>query len=68
MPLAAETYPVTYRDLAVEAAGYIYILSYITHLSQYQYRLDISPPEGEFLSRTTGVNADKLSLDFWRDV
>ncbi|MEW5735362.1 MAG: twin-arginine translocation signal domain-containing protein [Thermodesulfobacteriota bacterium] len=67
VPLKAETLQATYLDLAVEATGFIYVLSYVVQQSQYQYRLDIYTPEGDFLSRTTGVNADKLSLDFWRN-
>ena len=67
VPLKAETYPVTYLDMAVEYAGYLYVLSYITDQGLYQYRLDIYTPEGDWLCRTTGVNASKLDVDFWRN-
>jgi len=66
-PLKAETSPATYLDMAVEYMGYIYVLSYITQQGLYQYRLDIYTPEGDWLCRTTGVNASKLGVDLWRN-
>jgi hypothetical protein len=68
VPLVDETGTVYYLDLACEYTGYLYVLSYVTGQSTYQYRLDIYTPEGEFLSRTTGVNAARLAVDFWRNV
>ena len=67
VPLKEETSPVTYLDMAVEYVGYIYVLSHITVQGLYQYRLDIYTPEGDWLCRTTGVNAAKLDVDFWRN-
>ena len=67
VPLKEETSPVTYLDMAVEYVGYIYVLSHITDQGLYQYRLDIYTPEGDWLCRTTGVNAAKLDVDFWRN-
>lgn len=67
VPLKEETSAVTYLDMAVEYVGYIYVLSYITDQGLYQYRLDIYTPEGDWLCRTTGVNASKLAVDFWRN-
>jgi hypothetical protein len=54
----------TYLDLAVEYSGYLYVLS----RSGNTYRLDLYTPEGAWLARTEGVNADKLAVDYWRDV
>jgi hypothetical protein len=65
--LKAESDPVAYLDMAVEYAGYLYVLSYATRQGVYQYRLDIYTPEGDWLCRTTDVNADKLAVDFWRN-
>lgn len=67
VPLEAESETVTYLDMAVEYVGYIYVLSYVTQQGLYQYRLDIYTPEGDWLCRTTGVNAAKLAVDFWRN-
>lgn len=65
--LKEETSAVTYLDMAVEYMGYLYVLSYITPQGLYQYRLDIYTPGGDWLCRTTGVNASKLDVDFWRN-
>ncbi len=65
-PLVSETESVVYTDIAMESTGYIYILSYTT--ASYIYRLDIYDKGGKFISRTTGVNAAKLTVDLWRNV
>ena len=52
--------------MAVEYTGFIYVLSYV--LDTFEYMLDIYTPEGDFLSRTTGVNAARCTVDFWRNV
>ena len=57
-----------YLDLAVEYAGYLYVLSYTGSPGAYLYRLDIYNPDGSWLARTTGVNADKLAVNYWRDL
>ena len=54
----------TYLDFAIEYSGYLYVLS----RSGNTYRLDLYTPEGAWLARTQGVNADKLAVDYWRDV
>lgn len=66
VPLKEEAYAVTYLDMAIEYTGYIYVLSYVQ--GTYEYRLDIYTPDGDFLTRTTGVNAARLTVDFWRNV
>ena len=65
-PLKTEMEGVEYLDMAVEYAGYIYILSYGTDTNVY--RLDIYTPQGAWLSRTANVNAGALTIDFWRNV
>ncbi len=60
--------PVAYLDMAVEYTGYIYVLSYTGEPGSLLYRLDIYTPEGDWLARTTGVNADKLAVNYWRDL
>jgi hypothetical protein len=66
VPLGEETQSVMYLDMAVEYTGFIYVLSYV--LETRKHRLDIYTPEGDFLSRTTGVNAARCTVDFWRNV
>ncbi|HPB49698.1 MAG TPA: hypothetical protein PLY68_00645 [Myxococcota bacterium] len=67
--LHAETEQVTYLDMGVEYLGYIYVLSYIRDgASTDNYRLDIYSPAGEFLSRTSGFAAAKMTVDLWRNV
>jgi hypothetical protein len=64
-PLKSETETVYYVDMAMESTGYIYILSYT---ASYVYRMDIYDEKGNFVSRTTDVNAGKLTVDVWRNV
>ena len=56
-----------YLDLAVEYGGLIYVLSHL----QGTYRLDIYSP-GQTgtapLCTTSGFNAAKIAVDFWRNV
>jgi hypothetical protein len=66
----------TYLDIAVEALGFIYVLSYTGEGKNVEdYALDLYDPNGRFLSRTpdheidprsTGVNGAKLVVDQWR--
>lgn len=66
----------TFLDVAIEALGFIYVLSYTNEgKSVADYRLDLYDPSGKFLSRTpdsgvdpraTGVNGAKLVVDQWR--
>jgi hypothetical protein len=58
--------PDMYLDLAVENVGYMYVLS--MNLQPVVFRLDIYTPEGAWLSRTTGVNAARLAVNYWRDI
>jgi hypothetical protein len=67
VPLQEESTTPTYLDLAVEYVGYLYVLSSVTNQGLYEYRLDIYTPQGDFLARTTGVNAAKLAVDLWRN-
>jgi hypothetical protein len=56
-----------YLDLAIEYGGFIYVLSQL----QGTNRLDIYSP-GQTgtapISTTTGFNAAKIAVDFWRNV
>jgi hypothetical protein len=62
-PLQAET-GVEYQDIAVSAAGLIYILSNVNGGSApSDYRLDVYSADGSFLTRTTGVNAARIVVD-----
>lgn len=56
-----------YLDIAVEFSGFIYVLS----SSNSVYRLDIYKPDQtgtEPFSKTLGVNAAKVTVDYWRNV
>ncbi len=56
-----------YLDLAVEFSGYLYVLSY-TGNGPFTYHLDLYNPDGSWLARTSGINADKLAVNYWRDL
>ncbi|MGH7229779.1 MAG: hypothetical protein ACREJU_00255 [Nitrospiraceae bacterium] len=59
----------TYLDMSLEYAGYLYVLSYEDAGSDpNQYRLDIYTPGGLKLARTRGVSAGRLTVDQWRAV
>jgi hypothetical protein len=60
--------PTAYLDLAVEYTGYMYVLSYTGETGSPVFRLDIYTPEGDWLARTTGVNAARLAVNYWRDI
>jgi hypothetical protein len=66
---------VRYLDFGLEGQGYIYVLSYAYPSDQasYQpkasdYRLDLFQPGGQFLARTSGFAAARLSVDLFRNV
>lgn len=60
---------VVYLDLGVEGLGYLYVLSYVNDgTTAADYRLDLFDPQGNFLSRTTGVAAARLAVDTFRNV
>lgn len=77
-PLRAVTGPVTYLDMAVEAQGYVYVLSYGGDGSQpAEYVLDLYAPDGTFLVTTPDATktahpqnlvADKIAVDIWRNL
>jgi hypothetical protein len=67
-----------YLDMAVEAQGYMYVLSYINDGSATtDYLLDVYSPDGTFLFRSpdTGkstkpqnIVAGRIAVDIWRDL
>lgn len=60
---------VTYLDMAVEATGFIYVLSFLGDgAAPADYRLDIYSPDGQWLSQTSGVAAAKLAIDRFRNL
>ncbi|HEX8199752.1 MAG TPA: hypothetical protein VF590_04640 [Isosphaeraceae bacterium] len=68
----------TYLDMAVEAQGYVYVLSYRGDGSQAtDYLLDVYGPDGGFCFRTPdpslttapqNVVAGRIAVDVWRDL
>jgi hypothetical protein len=60
---------ITYLDLGVEGMGYLYVLSFVNDgMTADDYRLDVYDPQGNFLTRTTGVAAARLAVDTFRNV
>ncbi|HEX8085432.1 MAG TPA: hypothetical protein VF529_14155 [Solirubrobacteraceae bacterium] len=69
---------ITYLDLAVEAQGYVYVLSHQMDGPQpADYLLDVYAPDGRWLFRTPdpslsktpqNVVAGKLAIDIWRNL
>ena len=56
-----------YLDLAVEGAGYMYVLSYAGNgADPGDYHLDIYAPDGTFVSRTGGVACARIAVDTFR--
>jgi hypothetical protein len=61
--------PVTrYLDFAVEFKGYMYVLSVYSGGGNDLYTLDIYQPTGEWLAATTGFDAQRLAVNYWRDI
>ncbi len=68
----------TYLDMAVEAQGYVYILSYLNDGSKTtDYLLDVYGPDGSFVLRTPDSNvttkpqnvvAARIAVDIWRNL
>ncbi len=60
---------ITYLDLGVEGMGYLYVLSFVNNgMTAEDYRLDVYDPQGNFLTRTTGVAAARMAVDTFRNV
>jgi hypothetical protein len=58
-------------DLAVEAKGHAYVLSYEDHggpLTKGDFHLDIYRPDGTHLARTDAVNAGKICVNLIRNL
>jgi hypothetical protein len=56
-----------FRDLAVEAKGYLFVLGSNGERPE-DYRVDIYEPDGSFLVTTTGVAAGKIAVDLARSM
>jgi hypothetical protein len=54
-----------YLDFAVEFAGYMYVL-WVDPSGVFT--LDIYDPQGAWLTSTTGLNAQSMAVNYWRDV
>jgi len=67
--LRTESTSITYIDIAVESMNYLYVLAYFNDGDNMDdYVLDIYNPDGDWVSRTTGVAAGKIAVDKWRNV
>jgi hypothetical protein len=57
----------TALGIAIEPAGYIYVLKYVGDGSADQdYWLDLYSPDGSFLCQTNGLPAGAITVDPWR--
>ncbi|HUR90553.1 MAG TPA: hypothetical protein VMZ74_15825 [Ramlibacter sp.] len=65
MPLKARD-GVTYEDLVVEQAGYIYVLLLDPAIPAYV--LDIYTPDGAYLCTTTDIRAARFAIDLFRNM
>jgi hypothetical protein len=54
-----------YLDFSVEYAGYLYVL-WVDATNQFT--LDIYDPQGTWLTSTVGLDAQTLTVNYWRDV
>jgi hypothetical protein len=60
---------VEYLDLAADAVGFLYVLSFVGSGQDVQdYFLDIYDPDGMFLTRTRGVAAARIAVDTFRNL
>lgn len=58
-----------YLDLGVDGLGYIFLLNVVSSgRSPNDYRLDAYDPEGNFITRTSGVAAGRLAVGLFRTV
>jgi hypothetical protein len=53
-----------YLDFTIEFKGYMFVLSIVSGV----YTLDIYTPTGEWLAATSGFAAQKLAVNYWRDI
>lgn len=59
----------TYLDLSVDGTGQLYLLSYTGDGSQpSQYTVTVYTPAGAVITTSSGVNAPRLVVDFWRSI
>jgi len=69
LALPAQSQAVTYLDLAVDHAGYLYVLLYLGQGdAPADYRVDVHAPDGRYLSTSVGVNAARIAVDRWRNL
>jgi hypothetical protein len=68
--LNAQTTSVTYLDLSIEGAGYIYVLYYVNDGSELSdYVLDVYLPDGSaVLCTTTGIPSNGIAVSLARDL
>ena len=59
---------IEYLDFSVEFKGYMYVLWANDVSGTRSYTLDIYTPEGVWLSSTPEFNAQKMAVNYWRDV
>ncbi len=66
-PLPASSDNLFRVDLATDALGYLFVLSYSGNGTEPgDYRLEIFDPQGTFVTRTTGVTAGRIAVDPFR--
>lgn len=67
LALADATERRTHVGLSVDGGGFLYVLSYATEDDPNSWAVDVYDPEAaERVYRTTGINAGRMAVDFWR--
>ena len=67
VPLKEQTVK-QYLDFAVEFKGYMFVLSIVDSGGSDIFTLDIYEPTGEWLAATTGFEAQRIAINYWRDI
>ncbi len=67
VPLKNQTV-IRYLDFNVEFKGYMFVLSIVNVNSNEVFTLDIYEPTGEWLAATTGFEAARIAVNYWRDI
>ena len=57
-----------YLDFAVEFKGYMFVLSIVDSGGDDVFTLDIYQPTGEWLAATTGFEAQRIAVNYRRDI
>jgi len=67
--LKTEIEDIEYLDLSVDSQGYFFILKTVGGTDSIDnYKLDLYDIDGTFLAQTSGMAANKMHADYWRNI